>query len=89
MNLLFHLFSKKSAAGRWWLGLILAAALAFPGCKQLGLNDDGPHDDGLRRNDMALPAREARAKESWPAEKKPADDPLMSDEAQRVYHDLD
>jgi hypothetical protein len=89
MNLLFHIFSKKSAVGRWCLGLFLAAAVAFPGCKQLGLNDDGPHDDGLRRSDLALPARQARANENPPSEKKPADDPLMSDEAQRIYHDLD
>ena len=84
MSFLFHLCSNKLRLGRWWLGLFLASALVFTGCKQMGANDYGPHDDGLRRNDLALPARQLRAKEAPDTAKKPADDPWMSDEAQRV-----
>ena len=89
MNLRFHVCSKKLRAGRWWLGLLLLSALAFSGCKQLGLHDESPHDDGLRRNDLALPARQARVKERLDNGKKSPDDAWMSEDAQRVYHDLD
>ena len=88
MSLLFHFRGKKLRVGCWWLGLLLAAALSFPGCKHLGAQDDVAQGDGLRRSDLALPARQARAKEGGPA-KKSADDAWMSDEAQSVYHDLD
>jgi hypothetical protein len=89
MTFLFHDRSKKVGAGRWWLGLFMASALAFPGCKQLGLHDESPHNDALRRNDLALPARQVRIKERLDNRKKSADDAWMSDEAQGVYHDLD
>jgi hypothetical protein len=89
MNFPFRIRSKKLRAGRWWLGLFLLSALAFPGCKQLGLHDEGPHDDSLRRNDLALPARQARVKERLDNGKKSPDDVWMSEDAQRVYHDLD
>lgn len=89
MRFLVHIGSKRLWLGRWWLGLFLLSALAVSGCKQLGLHDEGPHDDGLRRNDLALPARQVRAKENPDKEKKSADDIFMSDEAQRVYHDMD
>ncbi len=89
MSILFHLYNKKPWAGRWWLGLFLVSALAFPGCKHWGLNDETPHDDGLRRNDLALPARQLRANQNPDKPKKPADDPWMSEEAQKVSRDLD
>ncbi len=90
MRFLVHVGSKKLRLGRWWLGLFLLSALAFSGCKQFGLHDEGPPDDGLRRNDLALPARQLRAKENPDKDKKSTDDLFfMSDEAQRVYHDMD
>jgi hypothetical protein len=89
MTFPFHTCSKKLHAGRWWLGIFLASALAFPGCKQMGLHDDAVHDDVLRRNDLALPARKVRAVESPVKGKKSPDDIFMSDEAQQVYHDMD
>jgi hypothetical protein len=88
MNLRFHISSKKSYAGRCWLGLFLLSALLFSGCKQLG-GDGVAHDDGLRRDDLALPAREVRSHQYPSTAKKSPDDVFMSDEAQRVYHDLD
>ncbi len=89
MSLLFHVRSKKLPVGRWCLGLLLASALALPGCKRLGLHDRSPQYDGLRRNDLALPARQARTVQHLDKGKKAPDDAWMSDEAQRVYHDLD
>jgi hypothetical protein len=89
MNLLFHICGRKRWTGCWSLGLILACALVFPGCKQLGLHDRGLPEDGLRRNDLALPARQVRTKQRLDNGKKSADDAWMSDEAQSVYHDLD
>ncbi len=88
MNLRFHISGKKSYAGRWWLGLFLLSALVFSGCKQFG-GSDVAHEDSLRRDDLALPAREVRSNQVPAAAKKSPDDIFMSGEAQRVYHDLD
>jgi hypothetical protein len=89
MPFLVHVGSKKLRLARWWLGLFLLSALALSGCKQFGLHDESPPDDRLRRNDLALPARQLRAKENPDKDKKSTDDIFMSDEAQRVYHDMD
>jgi hypothetical protein len=67
-----------------WLGLFLAATLGLAGCRQWRT-----HDDGLRRNDLSAPARQVRAHEDLGKAKKPADDPWMSPEAQRISRDLD
>ena len=66
-----------------WLGLFLAAVLGFSGCKQMG-----SQDDSLRRDDLSVPARQLRAKENPDRDKKPADDPWMSSEAQNISRDL-
>ena len=89
MSFLVHFGSKRLRPGRWWLGLFLLSTLAFSGCKQLGFHDESPSDDRLRRNDLALPARQVRAKENQDKGKKSPDDLFMSDEAQQVYHDMD
>ena len=89
MSFLFHVFSKMPSLGRCCFGLFLVLAVAFPGCKHWGLNDEASRDEGLRRNDLALPARQARASQNPDKSKKSADDPWMSEEAQRVSHDLD
>jgi hypothetical protein len=72
-----------------WLGLLLVAVLGVSGCKQWGLHDDEPYKEGLRRNDLSEPARQVRAIENPDKAKKPADDPWMSHEAQKIYRDLD
>jgi hypothetical protein len=89
MTSFFHFRVAELGASRWALGLCLASVLALAGCKQLGPRDDAPHDGGLRRNDLAEPARQLRSSDNPDKDKKPANDPLMSSEAQKVYHDLD
>ena len=86
---LFHTGDNKPRFGRWWLGLFLVAALAFSGCKQWGAHDEASHDAGLRCNDLSEPARQVRAKENPDKDKKPADDPWMSHEAQKISRNLD
>jgi len=86
---LSHHCDKKPRFGRWRLGLFLVAVLAFSGCKQWGLHGEASHDAGLRRDDLSEPARQLRAKENPDKDKKPADDPWMSSEAQRISRNLD
>jgi len=89
MIFLFHSGDKKPRFGRWWLGLLLVSVLGFSSCKQWGLHDEGVRDEGLRRNDLSAPARQIRAKENPDKDKRPANDPWMSQEAQKIYRDMD
>jgi hypothetical protein len=70
---------------RWWPGLLLICALGLSGCKTLG-----SHEDSLRDNGLSEPARQARtaADASKPKTSKAADDPWMSEEAQKISRDL-
>ena len=65
MTFLFHRCDKKPRLGRWWLGLLLVWALGLSGCKAWR-----DHDEGLRRNDLAEPARQIRAKTEANKDKK-------------------
>ena len=85
MTFLFHSCDKQARFGRWWLGMLLMSALGLSGCKTLG-----DHEDGLRRNDLAEPARQVRSKAESGKDKdqKEPDDPWMSKEAQKISRDL-
>jgi hypothetical protein len=65
--------------------MLLMSALGLSGCKTLG-----DHEDGLRRNDLAEPARQVRSKAESGKDKdqKEPDDPWMSKEAQKISRDL-
>jgi hypothetical protein len=65
--------------------VLLAAVLGVSGCKTCGVPDEG-----LRESDLSEPARQARSKSEPPGSKdsKAADDPWMSDKAQRIARDL-
>jgi hypothetical protein len=85
MTFLFHGCDKKPRFGRWWLGLFLLWALGLPGCRAWG-----DHEEGLRKNDLAEPARQARARAEPNKDRnaKAADDPWMSEKAQKISRDL-
>jgi hypothetical protein len=65
---------------------MLVLALGLSGCKAWK-----NHDEGLRQNDLAEPARQYRSKTNADkdSKKKAADDPWMSDKAQKIARDLD
>ena len=76
---------KNPRFGGWWLGLVLLCPLLLLGCKTWR-----DRDDGLRRNDLAEPARQLRTKTEAIKDKdaKAADDPWMSEKAQKISRDL-
>jgi hypothetical protein len=86
MTFLFHSCEKRPQLGRWSLGLILVLGLGLSGCKAWR-----DHGEGLRRNDLAEPARQFRSKTDADkgGKKKAADDPWMSDEANKIARDLE
>jgi hypothetical protein len=65
---------------------LLLLAFGLSGCKDLGTRDEG-----LRHDELSEPARQVRARENLGTEKpaKTADDPWMSDKAQKISHDLE
>lgn len=85
MIFLLHACSKRFRYSRWWLGLFLLLTLMFSGCKAGGLGEEG-----LRANDLAEPARQVRSR-AEPIEDKDstaADDPWMSEKAQKISRNL-
>jgi hypothetical protein len=85
MTSLFHGCDKEPRSGRCWLGLCLLCALGLAGCKAWG-----GREEGLRKNDLAVPARQLRAATDPNKDKgsKPVDDPWMSEKAQKIARDL-
>jgi hypothetical protein len=85
MTVLSHRRSERLRLGHWWLGLLLASVLGFSGCKTPGLQDDGLRDNGLSAS-----AQQFRSKVESADKKgsKAADDPWMSDKAQKIARDL-
>jgi hypothetical protein len=85
MSFLFHRCREKGIIGRWLPSLLLLATLACTGCKNLQT-----HDEGLRDSDLEASARQARlhAGKDVNRDAKVADDPWMSDKAQKIARDL-
>lgn len=84
MSIPFYHRGEKPRLGRWWAGLLLAGLLGFLGCK----SNSVPRD-GLRENDLAEAARQARARVNGSfRDTKHVDDPWMSEKAQKIARDL-
>jgi hypothetical protein len=85
MSALFHRCSDRLRLGHWWLGLCLAGMLGFSGCKTPGLQDEGLRDNGLSAS-----AQQFRSKADSTDRKasKAADDPWMSEKAQKIARNL-
>lgn len=86
MDYLIHKFGERLGFGRWWLGMLLVLMMGFSGCKGAGIGEDG-----LRANALAEPARQVRARTepSEARDSKAADDPWMSEKAQKISRNLE
>jgi hypothetical protein len=86
MTFPFHGCNNKRRLGRWCLGLLLILAMGLPGCKNWG-----KHDEGLRAEKLSEPARHVRSRmeSSKDKESRAADDPWMSEKAQKIARNLD
>jgi hypothetical protein len=85
MSVLFHRCGERLRLGPWWLGLCLAGALGFSGCKAPGIQNEGLRDNGLSAS-----AQQCRSKFDSADKKtsKVADDPWMSEKAQKIARNL-
>jgi hypothetical protein len=76
---------EEPRLGHWWLGLLLACTLGLSGCKAPGIQDEGLRDNGLSASAQQLRSKVESADKKG---SKAADDPWMSEKAQKIARNL-